>query len=102
MRGEWESSIDLSKTFQTVHLPQLRVSRAGLHMIPLDRLLIETDAPYLSPHPKRGHRPNEPALVTHTASCLAELHGVSTEELGRITTNNAVQLFGIEDRLQIS
>ncbi len=70
--------------------------------VPLDRLLIETDAPYLSPHPKRGHRPNEPALVTHTASCLAELHGISTEELGRITTKNAVQLFGIEDRLQIS
>ncbi len=47
----------------------LREVAAG---IPNDHILIETDAPYLSPHPKRGQRPNEPALVVHTAECLAE------------------------------
>jgi TatD DNase family protein len=63
--------------------------------IPLERLLIETDAPYLSPHPKRGQRPNEPALIWHTAECLAGLHGIPVAELGRITTENARVLFGI-------
>jgi TatD DNase family protein len=63
--------------------------------IPLDRLLIETDAPYLAPHPKRGQRPNEPALLVHTAQCLADVHGVSYEELARQTTCNACRRFGI-------
>jgi TatD DNase family protein len=62
--------------------------------IPLDRLLIETDAPYLAPHPKRGQRPNEPALLVHTAQCLAEVHGVSYEALARQTTDNALRRFG--------
>ena len=61
--------------------------------VPFDRLLIETDAPYLSPHPHRGHRPNEPALLVHTATCLAETRGVSLEELARQTSHNAEQLF---------
>ena len=62
--------------------------------IPLDRLLIETDAPYLAPHPKRGQRPNEPALLVHTARCLAEVLGVAFEELARQTTLNACRRFG--------
>ena len=61
--------------------------------IPLERLLIETDAPYLSPHPKRSHRPNEPALLVHTAQCLADVHGVSLTEFGEITSKNAKVLF---------
>lgn len=61
--------------------------------IPADRLLIETDSPYLSPHPHRGRRPNEPALIVHTARCLAELRGVPLEELARQTTCNALRLF---------
>jgi TatD DNase family protein len=61
--------------------------------IPDDRLLIETDSPYLSPHPKRGVRPNEPSLITHTAACLAEVRGVSVDELARMTTANAQRLF---------
>jgi TatD DNase family protein len=61
--------------------------------IPVDRLLLETDSPYLSPHPKRGQRPNEPALLIHTAQCLAEVRGVTVEEIARTTTANARRLF---------
>ena len=61
--------------------------------VPEDRLLIETDAPYLSPHPKRGQRPNEPALVSLTAECLAETRGVSIEEIADTTTRNAKAFF---------
>lgn len=61
--------------------------------IPDDRILIETDAPYLSPHPKRGQRPNEPALVVHTAASLAETRGTSLEAFAEQTTANAKRLF---------
>lgn len=60
--------------------------------VPLDRVLVETDSPYLAPTPLRGKR-NEPANVVHTARCLAELHGLSLEEFGRQTTQNARTLF---------
>jgi TatD DNase family protein len=61
--------------------------------IPDDRILIETDAPYLSPHPKRGQRPNEPALIVHTAACLAETRGTPLESFAELTTANANRLF---------
>lgn len=61
--------------------------------IPLDRLLVETDCPYLSPEPFRGRRPNEPALVVHTARVLAECKDVSLAELAHATTQNALLLF---------
>ncbi|MCV6547847.1 MAG: TatD family hydrolase [Cohaesibacter sp.] len=60
--------------------------------VPLDRLLVETDAPYLAPMPYRGKR-NEPAYVAHTAQVLAEVKGVSTGEIARITTENFFRLF---------
>ncbi len=60
--------------------------------VPLDRLLIETDAPYLAPHPNRGKR-NEPAWVRLTAECLADVHGISMDELAAATTENARRLF---------
>ncbi len=66
--------------------------RAIAKTVPQDRLLIETDAPYLTPHPFRGRRPNEPAYVVHTATCLAEVRGISLAELARITTENACRL----------
>jgi TatD DNase family protein len=62
-------------------------------IVPDDRLLIETDSPYLAPHPKRGTRPNEPALIVHTAACIAAQRGLSVESLGMLTTRNARQLF---------
>lgn len=68
--------------------------RAVARTIPDDRLLVETDCPYLTPHPHRGQRPNKPALVVHTLARLAELRGVSTSELAAQTTRNAQDLFG--------
>ncbi len=62
--------------------------------VPIDRLLIETDAPFLSPTPKRGKR-NEPAYVAYVADRLAALHQMPIEEFGRITTNNARRLFNL-------
>jgi TatD DNase family protein len=62
--------------------------------IPLDRLLIETDCPYLAPHPYRGKR-NEPAYVKLVAEQIAELKGISVEEVAEITTENAKKLFDI-------
>ncbi len=67
--------------------------RAIAATIPADRLLVETDAPYLSPHPHRGQRPNEPALVMHTAQCLADVRGVSLKDLDEQTTASARRLF---------
>ena len=64
--------------------------------IPDDRVLIETDAPYLSPHPCRSVRPNTPALVRHTLDCLAEVRGTTAGELADLTTNNAIRLFKID------
>lgn len=66
--------------------------RAIAKDLPLDRLLIETDAPFLAPMPHRG-KTNEPAYVVHTAACVAEVKGISLEELGRITTANALRVF---------
>lgn len=66
--------------------------RAIARDVPLDRLLVETDAPYLAPEPKRG-RPNEPSYVAHTAGRLAEVKGLSTEALGEATTENFYRLF---------
>lgn len=67
--------------------------RAIAKLVPDDRLLIETDSPYLSPHPKRGQRPNEPALVVLTGECLAEVRGMPAAELATLTTNNARRFF---------
>jgi TatD DNase family protein len=61
--------------------------------LPLDRILIETDAPYLSPEPVRATRPNEPALVIHTASAVASARSMRLEDLAHATTENALRIF---------
>ena len=62
--------------------------------VPLDRLLIETDCPYLTPVPHRGKR-NEPAYVVEVARCLAGLHSIEIDDLGRITTENFMRFFSL-------
>jgi TatD DNase family protein len=68
--------------------------------IPLDRLLVETDSPYLSPHPRRGQT-NEPAHVALTASRLAEVRGLPLIEFARITTSNARSLFCLPEEMTL-
>lgn len=71
--------------------------RAVAATIPDERIVIETDSPYLVPHPLRGKQPrNEPALITHTAACLAGLRGTTAEAFATQTTANARRLFRIE------
>ncbi|MEJ8777279.1 TatD family hydrolase [Pseudogracilibacillus sp. ICA-222130] len=64
-------------------------------VVPLDRLLIETDAPYLAPHPYRGKR-NEPAYVKLVAEEIARLREMSLEDISRITTENALKIFRLK------
>ena len=73
-------------TFKNSHLPEVAKE------IPLNRVLVETDSPYLSPVPYRG-KPNEPGRARFVAEKLAEIHGVSFEEIAKHTTQNAVELF---------
>jgi TatD DNase family protein len=76
-------------TFRNAKKP-MEIAKA----IPDDYLLIETDAPYLTPEPYRGKR-NEPSYIVHTAKVIAEIRGISFEDLSRITTLNAKRLFNI-------
>lgn len=69
--------------------------RAVARELPLRRLLIETDCPYLTPVPFRGQR-NEPARVIDTARCLAEIHGKEVAEIARVTSENFVDLFEVD------
>ncbi len=66
-------------------------------MVPLDRVLIETDSPYLVPKPLRARR-NEPLFVKHVAEKLAEIRGMALEEIAQITTANAIRLFGLGEK----
>lgn len=69
--------------------------QAAAQMVPNDRILIETDCPFLSPVPKRGERRNQPAYVRYVADHVAQLRGVPVETLAAQTTGNACQLFGL-------
>lgn len=66
-------------------------------MAPLDRILVETDSPYLVPKPLKARR-NEPLFVKHTAAKLAEIRGMTMEEIAQVTTTNAVRLFGLGEK----
>ena len=70
-----------------VTFPRAEEVREAARIVPPDRLLVETDAPYLAPVPYRGKR-NEPAWVVETARAVAALRGASLEEIARLTTEN--------------
>ncbi len=70
--------------------------RDAVPLVPPDRLMIETDCPYLAPVPKRGKR-NEPAFVVHTAEVVAQCAGLSFEDLARITTENTARVYRLSD-----
>jgi TatD DNase family protein len=72
--------------------------RAIAAAVPADRILVETDSPYLSPEPVRKIKRNEPAHVVHTAACLAEVRGTTLDELAAQTTANARRLFKVIKR----
>ena len=77
-------------TFKNSHLPNVAKK------IPLDRLLVETDCPYLSPDPYRG-KTNEPSRVSLVAKKLAEIHSIPIEKITEITSNNATEIFQLSD-----
>ena len=83
-------------TFKNSH--ELRAIAAD---VPSERLLVETDAPYLAPVPRRGKR-NEPAFVVHTAQCLAELRGMDLQSLAALTTRNFFALYDKAPRSESS
>ena len=77
-----------------VTYPKADALREAAAAVPLDRVLVETDSPYLAPQPKRGER-NEPANVVHTLSALAEARGASAGELAAATHANAAAVFSL-------
>ena len=77
-----------------VTYPKAEELREAARQVPADRLLAETDSPYLSPQPRRG-RPNEPANVVHTIAVLAEVRGVDPDSLGVQLDANAAAAFGL-------
>lgn len=86
----WYVSFTGVVTFKNAHL-----AREAAAVVPLERLMIETDCPFMSPAPKRSQKTNEPGLMVHTARKLAEVKGVSLEELARQTTENAIEFFNL-------
>ena len=77
-----------------VSYPKAEHQRDLARLIPLDRLLLETDCPYLAPQARRGKR-NEPAFLRFTAEAIATARGVTTEEIIAATTANTIELFGL-------
>jgi TatD DNase family protein len=69
--------------------------RDAARVVPLDKLLIETDCPFLAPIPNRGKR-NEPSFVVHTARFLSEFYGIELETLANQTTKNFTRFFGLQ------
>jgi TatD DNase family protein len=77
-----------------ITFPKAQPIRDAAQMVPLDRMLIETDSPYLAPIPHRGQR-NEPAFVREVARQIGELHSLPAEEIGLRTTRNFYKFFGL-------
>ena len=79
----------------TVTFKRSEALREVAKMIPLERLMIETDCPYISPHPVRNTRPNEPALLVHTAQCLADVYGLPLEQFAEKITKTSKLFFNL-------
>ena len=98
--GGWEQarrSLDLGFLISlagNVTYPKAQPLRDVAERVPLDCILVETDAPWLAPNALRGKR-NEPAYVTQTAQTISELHGRSVEEIAAATTRNFAGLFNL-------
>ena len=96
--GEWkhaEAALEIGFYISfagNVSFPKAESIREAAKQVPLDRMLIETDSPYLAPVPHRGKR-NEPSFVVNTAEAIAQLRGLGKEEIGRQTTENFYGLF---------
>ena len=96
--GEWkhaQAALDMGFYISfagNVSFPKAENIRAAARQVPVDRMLIETDSPFLAPVPHRGKR-NEPAFVLHTAEAIAQLRGSSQEEIGARTRENFYSLF---------
>jgi TatD DNase family protein len=70
-------------------------SRQAATLVPLERLMVETDCPYMSPEPVRNQKVNEPALMVHTARKLAELKGMTEEDFAKAVTATSREFFAI-------
>ncbi len=96
--GEWkhaQAALDIGFYISfagNVSFPKAENIREAAKQVPLDRMLIETDSPYLAPVPHRGKR-NEPSFVVNTAEAIAQLRGMSKEEIGQLTAQNFYTLF---------
>ena len=77
-----------------ITFPKARRALEVIAMAPLDRLMVETDAPYMAPEPFRGRR-NDSGYVYRVAETIAQVKGIPTEEAARATTENGKQLFGM-------
>lgn len=86
--GDWYIGVGGVVTFKNASLAEV------VRKVPLDRIVLETDAPYLTPVPYRGRR-NESSYIPYIAEKIAQLKGVSVEEVAETTTNNAKTLFGL-------
>jgi TatD DNase family protein len=96
---EWFLGLGFYISFSgTVTFKKAEQIHASAQMVPIDRILVETDCPFLSPVPKRGEKRNEPAYVQYVAQQVAQLRGMEAEVLARCATQNACNLF----RLPIS
>jgi len=82
-----------------ITFPKAQNIRDAAQVVPLDRMLIETDSPYLAPIPHRGER-NEPAFVKEVARQIAQLRGMSAEEIGNQTTHNFYKFFKLRERTE--
>jgi TatD DNase family protein len=103
--GSWEqakSGLDMGFLISfagNITFPKAQQIRDAARQVPLERMLIETDSPYLAPVPHRGKR-NEPAFVKETARRLGDLRGLSAEEIGQQTSNNFYNFFKLAETVE--